>query len=55
MDDNDTDTSASDSVSLAVEEIMTVARDMQNRGTLADASERKWWRTGSSKSTSGSV
>ena len=33
MDDNDTDTSASDSVSLVVEEIMTVARDMQNRGS----------------------
>jgi hypothetical protein len=33
MDDNDTDTSASDSVSLVEEEIMTIARDMKNRGS----------------------
>ena len=33
MDDNDTDTSVSDSISLVEEEIMTVARDMQNRGS----------------------
>ena len=33
MDDNDTDTSTLDSLSLVVEEIMTIARDMQDRGS----------------------
>jgi hypothetical protein len=33
MDDNDTDTSTSDSVSLVEKEIITVAWDMQNRGS----------------------
>ncbi len=33
MDNNDTDTSTSDSVSLVEEEIITVARDIQNRGS----------------------